>query len=45
MTDDIGGDLAAFLDEHRTCGTLDIGFTGEPELIWMACYLTLVRRP
>ena len=33
--DDIGRDLAAFLDEHRACGTLDTGLTGQPERVWM----------
>jgi hypothetical protein len=37
LNDDIGRDLAAFLDEHRACGTLDTGFTGQPERVWMAC--------
>jgi hypothetical protein len=35
--DDIGRDLAAFLDEHRGCGTLNTGFAGEPQRVWMAC--------
>jgi hypothetical protein len=35
--DDIGRDLAAFLEEHRACGTLDTGLTGDPERVWMAC--------
>ena len=26
MDDDLGRDLAAFLDEHRACGTLATGF-------------------
>jgi hypothetical protein len=34
--DDIGRDLVAFLEEHRACGTLDTGFTGEPERAWMS---------
>jgi len=38
MTDDnLGGALAAFLDEHRACGTMTTGFTGQPERVWMAC--------
>jgi hypothetical protein len=28
--DDLGRDLASFLHEHRDCGTLATGFTGEP---------------
>ena len=35
--DDLGRDLAAFLDEYRGCGTLDTGFTGDPDRVWMAC--------
>jgi hypothetical protein len=35
--DDIGRDLAAFLAEHRACGTLDTGLPGKPERVWMAC--------
>jgi hypothetical protein len=34
---DLGHALAAFLDEHRGCGTLDTGTTGEPERVWIAC--------
>jgi hypothetical protein len=37
IDDDIGRDLDAFLTEHRSCGTLDTGFTGEPERVWMSC--------
>jgi hypothetical protein len=37
IDDDIGHDLAAFLAEHRACGTLDTGFAGEPHPVWMAC--------
>ena len=29
---DIGRDLAAFLDEHRARATLDTGFIGEPRV-------------
>ena len=38
MTDDnLGGALAAFLDEHRACGTMTTGFTGQPERVRVAC--------
>jgi hypothetical protein len=30
--EDLGRDLAAFLDDHRGCGTLDTGFTGDPSV-------------
>ena len=33
----LGRDLAAFLDDHRDCVTLDTGFTGEPERVWLSC--------
>jgi hypothetical protein len=35
--ENIGRDLAAFLDEHRDCGTLATGFTGQPERVWLSC--------
>jgi hypothetical protein len=35
--DDLGRALAAFLDEHRACGTLATGFAGAPERVWLSC--------
>ena len=35
--DNLGRDLAAFLDDHRACGTLATGFTGTPERVWLTC--------
>jgi hypothetical protein len=35
--DNLGRELAAFLDEHRACGTLATGFTGVPERVWVSC--------
>jgi hypothetical protein len=35
--DDLGRALAAFLDEHRACGTLATGFTGVPARVWVSC--------
>ena len=35
--DDLGRDLAAFRDEHRECGTVTTGFTGELERVWLSC--------
>jgi hypothetical protein len=35
--DGLALDLAAFVDEHRDCGRLNTGFSGEPERMWLAC--------
>jgi hypothetical protein len=43
IDDDIGRDLAAFLEEHRACGTLDTGITGEPERVWLECSCGCLR--
>ena len=35
--DNLALDLAAFIADHRRCGNLDTGFTGESERVWVAC--------
>jgi hypothetical protein len=36
--DHLGRDLGTFIEDHRACGALDTGFTGDPERVWMPCF-------